>query len=133
VLARPAFVVVLTVLLIGWIALNLGLMAIGHEPPDPPPFAYLSGVASLAALYMASMILSTQRHDDELATHRDQLNLELAILSEQKSAKIIQLLDEARRSDPVQSSGRDAEAEEMAISAEPHAVLEKIRSAQDEN
>jgi uncharacterized membrane protein len=82
---------------------------------------------------MASIILSTQRHDDELAAQRDQLNLELAILSEQKSAKIIQLLDEARRSDPARSSGRDAEAEEMAISAEPHTVLAKIRSAQDGN
>jgi hypothetical protein len=40
----------------------------------------------------ATMILMTQRRDDEMAMRRDQMTLELAILSEQKSAKIIALL-----------------------------------------
>jgi uncharacterized membrane protein len=131
-LGRPGFVGVLTILVVGWIALNIGLQATGHEPPDPPPFAYLSGAVSLGALYLAAIILATQRHDDELASHREQLTVELAILSEQKAAKIIRLLEELRRSDPTQSDEMDVEAEAMATPADPQAVLDAIKSTHKE-
>jgi uncharacterized membrane protein len=36
-LGQPGVVGILTVVVIGWIALNLVLTAAGHEPPDPPP------------------------------------------------------------------------------------------------
>ena len=52
---------------------------------------------STIALYLAATILMTQRHDDEMATRREQITLELAILSEQKSSKIVALLEEFRR------------------------------------
>ena len=60
---------------VGWILTNLAMMAMGSKT-----FAWLEGVVSLAALYMTVLILSTQRRDDELATHREQLTPELAIL-----------------------------------------------------
>ena len=130
-LGRPAFVGILTGVVVGWIALNLELKVTGHAPLDPPPFTYLSEAVSLAALYPAAIILITQRHEDELATHRDQLTLEIAILGEQKSAKIIRLLEELRRNDPIQSNDRDAEAEAMATPADPQAVMAKIRSVHE--
>jgi hypothetical protein len=40
------------------------------------------------------------RDDDEMATRRDQIRLELATLREQKSSEIIALLEEFRRNDP---------------------------------
>ncbi len=76
------------------------------------------------------MILITQRHDDELATHREQLTLELAILSEQKSAKIIALLEEFRRNDPNQDDHRDKAAEALAQPADPQVVLDAILAAE---
>jgi len=126
----PVFIGLLTVLVVGWIVGNLALSAAGRTAPDPPPFQALACVASLAALYLAAMILGTQKHDDQMATHRDQLTLELAILSDQKSAKIIRLLEELRMNDPDQGDHTDAEAEAMAIPADPKAVLDKIRSMQ---
>ena len=51
------------------------------------------------------MILITQRHDDEMATRREQITLELAILSEQKSAKIIALLGRVDEFDQAQACG----------------------------
>jgi uncharacterized membrane protein len=126
----PAFIGALTVLVLGWIVTNLALSAAGRAAPDPPPFQALSCVASLAALYLAAMILGTQKHEDQMANHRDQLTLELAILSDQKSAKIIRLLEELRLNDPDQGDHADAEAEAMAVPADPKAVLDKIRSMQ---
>jgi uncharacterized membrane protein len=70
---------------------------------DPFPFPLLADAVSTVALYLTAMILITQRHDDEMATRREQITLELAILSEQKSAKIISLLQEFRHNDPTQA------------------------------
>ena len=100
--------------------------------PDPFTFPLLAAVVSTVALYLTAMILIAQRHDDELATRRDQLTLELAILSEQKSAKIIALLEEFRRNDPNQGDHRDEVAEAMAKPADTQVVLDAIKAAHDE-
>ena len=76
---------------------------------------------------MTVLILTTQRREDELTSHREQLTLELAILREQKSAKIISLLEELRRDDPHLHNRHDAEAEALSTPADPNAVLEAIK------
>ncbi|MGI4764870.1 MAG: DUF1003 domain-containing protein [Janthinobacterium lividum] len=72
----------------------------GYQPWDELPFAWMQGATGVAALYMTILILVTQRREDQLASHREQLTLELGILSEQKAAKIIELLGESRRDLP---------------------------------
>jgi hypothetical protein len=57
-----------------------------------------------------------------MATRREQMTLELAILSEQKSAKIIALLEEFRRNDPNQGNDRDEVAEALAKPADAPVV-----------
>ncbi len=127
--ARPRTLGFITLAILGWLVLNLALTAAGRGAPDPFPFPLLSAIVSTLALYLAAMILIAQRHDDELATRRDQLTLELAILSDQKSAKIIALLEEFRRNDPNQGDDRDEVAEALAEPADPQAVLEAIKAA----
>ena len=130
--ARPATLALITAAVAGWIVLNLALMALGWRAPDPFPFPLLSATVSTGALYLAAMILIAQRHDDELATRRDQLTLELAILAERKSAKIIALLEEYRRNDWRQSDDRDKVAEALAEPSDPDAVLHAIKAAHGE-
>ena len=103
----------------------------GGQPWDPPPFPWLSEAVSLVALYTTVLILATQRHDDLLAAHREQLTLELAILSEQKSAKIIQLLEEMRRDSPHLVNRTDHEAQAMSTPADPQSVLDALRETHD--
>ena len=128
---KPRFLALLTFLVAGWIALNAGLIALGRQPIDEPPFFWLQGAVSLAALYMTVLILTTQRREDKLAGLRDQLTLELSILSEQKSAKIIALLEELRRDDPAISDRPDADAEALATPADPDAVLTALKDTQE--
>jgi uncharacterized membrane protein len=130
---RPAFVAVLTLLVGGWIGLNLSLMALGRAPIDQPPFFWLQGAVALAALYMTVFILTTQRREDELAALRDQLTLELSILGEQKSAKIIGLLEELRRDDPNIADRLDEHADELARPADPNAVLGALKDTQKQS
>ncbi len=80
---------------------------------------------------MTVLILSTQRRDDELASHREQLTLELAILSEQKAAKIIELLEELRRDDAKLRDRVDLEAVSMSSPADPEAVSEAIKTSHE--
>ena len=129
---RPRFIGLLTVAAILWVGGNLALKSLGRTPLDPPPFVWLDGVVSLGALYITILILTTQRREDQLAQHREQLTLELAILSEQKTAKVIELLEEMRRDSPALRNRVDEEAAAMAVPADPQSVLEAIKESHAE-
>ena len=125
-LSHPALLVTLTAGIIGWIGVNLTLALVGGHPIDPPPFPWLQGAATVASVYLAALILTTQNREDGLTRHRDQLTLELAIMAERKSAKIIQLLEELRRDNPEVLDRVDNAADAMAKPADPGAVLSAI-------
>jgi uncharacterized membrane protein len=131
-LGRPIFIGALTLFIVGWIGSNLIVGALGLRPIDPPPFVWLLGAISLVSLYVVILVLATQRREDELTERRDQLSLELAILSEQKATKVIQLLEEARRDNPLMRDRVDQEAEEMAQPSDPQTVLGKIEESHAE-
>jgi uncharacterized membrane protein len=62
-----------------------------------------------------------------LASHHEHLTLELAILSERKTAKIISLLEELRQDHPDIQDRIDDEAAAMPEPADPQSVLETIK------
>lgn len=129
---KTSFVILLTAVVAGWIMINLLIRLNGGHPFDEPPFVWLELFVSLAALYMTTLILSTQRRDDELASHREQLALELAMLSDQKSAKIIGLLEEMRRDHPDLHDRIDHDAHSMSTPTNPQTVIDAIRVSQEE-
>jgi uncharacterized membrane protein len=131
-MGRPPFIGGLTVMVGAWIGLNLLAIAIGHRTIDPPPFSWLGSVVSLISLYIVVLILATQRREYELTKLLEQLALELAILSEQKMAKVIELLEESRRDNPLVHNRVDQEAEAMAHPADPQSVLDAIKETQAE-
>jgi uncharacterized membrane protein len=130
-MGRPQFIAATAALVALWIIGNLASMASGARPWDPPPFAWLESALTLMALYVTLFILTTQRRDDQLASYREQLTLELAILGEQKSAKIIALLEEMRRDHPLLHDRIDEEAAAMAIAADPQAVLDALKESEE--
>jgi uncharacterized membrane protein len=129
-IGRANFAVLLTGFVSLWVVGNVVAGLLGLPPWDAPPFNWLQGLIGLLALYVTIMILITQRRDDQLASYREQLTLELAILSEQKSAKIIALLEELRRDHPMLHDRIDAEAEALAVATDPAAVLEAIKESE---
>jgi uncharacterized membrane protein len=67
-------------------------------PLDAPPFNWLRAAVGDAALYITALILITQRRErTRFSDLREPLNLELVITNEQKTAKVIQLLEGLRR------------------------------------
>jgi uncharacterized membrane protein len=68
---RPRFLGVLAVIVAGWISLNLLVGALGYRPIDPPPFSGLEVAVSLTSLFMAILILATQRREVQLTQLRE--------------------------------------------------------------
>jgi uncharacterized membrane protein len=99
---------------------------------DSPPFAWLEVAATLLSVYIALLILITQRYENELTIQRERLMLELGILADQKTAKIIQLLEELRRDHPQIKDRINVEAAEMAKPADTQAVVKAIKQSHDE-
>ncbi|WP_267389737.1 hypothetical protein [Sphingomonas sp. GC_Shp_3] len=81
---------------------------------------------------MALLILTTQRHGEELAESRAQLTLHIAMLSERKIAKVIELLEEQRRDNLMLPSRVDHEAAEMAQASDHEVTLSLLDEASDQ-
>ena len=131
VISRPRFVAILSAIIVAWMVLNIGSANLGYRV-DPPPFQILQGVGGALAIYLTVLILITQRRENELAVRSEQLTLQLAILSEKKNAKIIQLLEELRRDSPMVSNRIDPEADALAVPADTHMVAEALRDSDED-
>jgi len=130
--ARPAFIGLVVMTVIVWIGGNLLLLQLTGWSLDRPAFPWLQGAGELAAIFITTLILMSQRRKDELSELREQLILELAIMTEQKGAKLIALMEEMRRDNPLLVNRVDTEAEDMSTPADPEAVLEAFQEAQDD-
>jgi uncharacterized membrane protein len=126
----PGFVGVLALAVGLWIAANSMAMVIGFKPADPPPFFWLQGAIATGALLVSTLILTTQRREDQLARHRSQLILEILLLNDQKISKTIELIEEVRRDSPAIMNRVDSQANAMATPSDAHAVLEAIKDVQ---
>ncbi len=126
-IARPVFVAFLALGVAGWIGANLVANMLGLRALDGPIFPWLLAAADLFSMFVVILVLVAQKHEDELNAHRDTLTLELAILSEHKIAKVIQLLEELRRDSPHVQDRVDPQAEQMAQPADAVSVLAATR------
>lgn len=131
-MAKPRFLGEFTLFVAGWVGLVELQMKLYGSSFDPPPFNLLQGILTVLAVYITALILSTQRRAGQLASHREQLTLELATLAEQKSAKTIALLEEIRRDNPLLPNRVDDDADAMAETVDPEAVLQSIIQTQEE-
>ncbi|MGZ3550335.1 MAG: hypothetical protein ACXWNZ_18880, partial [Vulcanimicrobiaceae bacterium] len=71
---------------------------------------------------MTLLILTTQNRLAGSADQRSRLALQMGIVTEQKVAKVIALIEEQRRDDPNLKNRDDAEAEAMTEVADPSAL-----------
>jgi uncharacterized membrane protein len=123
----PGFAAVLCLSITGWVAVNLAMSNTGLVPYDHPPFSWLHIAATIAALLLAALIFTTQRREDSLADHRAQLIMELSISNDQKISKVIELLEESRRDNPIIADRVDDVAAQMSSPSDAEAVLVAIK------
>jgi uncharacterized membrane protein len=125
-IGRPAYLIGLLALAILWIAGNAVAPALRFAAPDPPPFAYLQGLLTLAALATTTIVLMTQQRQGRLESHRAHLDLQVNLLTEQKVTKLIHLLEELRRDLPMVRDRVDAEATALQRPTDAAQVLSAL-------
>ena len=130
VVGRPATTYVIGLLVLGWTLANGLAPRFGLHPVDPLPFPLLQGVVTVAALLMAVGILTTQNRLAKLTEQRAHLDLQVNLISEQKVAKLIALIEELRRDLPSVKNRRDSLAESMTEALDPDAVAEELETLQ---
>ena len=131
-LGRPLFLNLTIAAIAVWIFLNVPANRPNLAPFDPPPFPLLAWLVSTGGLLLTIVVLITQNRQARLAERRAQLDLQVNLLSEQKIAKVIALMEELRRDIPSVRNRHDPEAEAMSEAADAHAVLDAIEEKLDE-
>jgi uncharacterized membrane protein len=101
---------------------------------DPAPFFWLQGIVGLGALLTATVVLTRQNRLAKLAEQRAHPDLKVTLLTEQKAAKLINMLEELRRDLPNVRNRHDPEAVALQQSMNPDLVLAALdeRSEADE-
>jgi uncharacterized membrane protein len=132
-LGSPGYVFANVVLIVCWIAGNLIAGDLGRQPFDDPPFFWLQGLVGLNAFVISTTVLIRQNRMSRLADHHAHLDLQVNLLTEEKSSKIIALLEELRRDIPGVRAKPDHEADELAKSADAKAVLSAIEREQGDH
>ena len=101
----------------GWIGFN---MFPGVTHIDPFPFTFLTLVVSLEAIFLSTFILISQNHDTRISERRNQLDLQINLLSEQENTKMLTILQAI-----AEKVGAQIEDREMALLAQD-TELEKV-------
>ena len=131
-IGRPSTIVVLLALIGVWVAWNWFELSTHGHTLDPPPFFWLQGAIALYAALISTFVLATQNREKRHAEQRAYLELQINLLAEQKTAKIIQLIEELRRDMPTVHDRVDLQANMMQMPVDTAAVMNVMEKAMDE-
>jgi uncharacterized membrane protein len=109
-----------------WIACTR-LAHLGILQPNFPLFDLRDQGLDAAALLISTGVLVYETRQEKLSEERSHLMLQFNLLTEQKIAKLISLVEELRTDLPNVSNRFDFEAELMKQATDPQAILEAIQ------
>ena len=121
-LGRPRTLYLIVAALAGWTAAN----SLWSGAWDPPPFPLLQGIVTALGLLTATMVLITQNRLARHSERRAQLDLHINLLSEQRTAKLVQLLQQLRHDLPSVQDREDPEAEALQSCSDAREVLASL-------
>lgn len=122
-IGEPIFLALILLFVVLWIAGNLLVPVYSIDQFDPPPFHFLQGIIGLSALLTATIVVSNQNRLAKIEEQRAHLDLKVNLLTEQKTAKMIDLLEELRFDLPNVKNRPDSEATELKHAMNPDQVL----------
>ena len=111
-----------------WIGIN-SWPGLAHW--DPYPFTFLTLVVSLEAIFLSSFILISQNYELRISDRRNQLDLQINLLTEQENTKMIQMLE--RIAKKVGADSPDPDVRILKEDTDPEKLVAQIEQAQNEN
>src|ERR1700686_385602 len=122
-IGRPVFLGAIVIFVALWISINVMATRLGIAAFDPPPFAGLQTIVSVAAVLITTIVLIGQNRLAKLEQRRGHLELQVNILTEQKTTTLIRLLEELRRDLPMVRDRHDADAATLQVPTDPTQIL----------
>lgn len=80
---------------IAWALINSGKIS-GLEPFDPFPFLLLSVAVSTYAILLSIVVLISQNRESQFASMRQELQLQVNLITEREITKVLKILKELR-------------------------------------
>lgn len=108
----------------GWIAVN-SISGLPHF--DPYPFTFLTMVVSLEAIFLSTFVLMSQNHEMRISERRNQLDLQINLLTEQENTKMLQLLE--RIAAKLGAEDDDPTVKVLEEATRPDKLIEQIEKA----
>jgi len=84
-------------------------------------------------LITTTVVLITQNREAKLEKHRLELELQVNLLTEQKTTKVIRLLEELRRDLPMVKNRHDPESAALQKPTNPEEVLAALEERRDKD
>ena len=132
-MGRPSYLAYVLSLVAIWVVTNGLSEGLGFAALDPPPFFWLQGVVSLSALLTTTVVLIAQNRESKLEKQRLHLELQVNLLTEQKTTTIIRLLEELRHDLPMVKDRHDPQATEMQKPMDPDEVLAALEDRREKD
>jgi uncharacterized membrane protein len=104
------FLILNLVFFTSWVLINLGKIP-GIPVFDPYPFILLITAVSLEAILLTVIVLMSQNRQSQIATLRDELQLQVELITEKEISKVLKLLKKVLEKHDIKIS--DSELEEM--------------------
>ncbi len=104
------FLIINIIFFAGWISVNTGNIP-GVAPFDIFPFPLLTTIVSLEAIFLAIIVLMSQQRQSYVSTLREELDMQVNLISEREITKILKLLKELSKK--ADKDFNDPELEEM--------------------
>jgi uncharacterized membrane protein len=111
----------------GWILLNSGWIG-SIRPFDPYPYQFLTFVVSLEAIFLSLFILMSQGRSAKQADDRAHLDLQINLLAEQESTKMLQMLQSLCEYHGL-AKARDPEVEKLKAETKPEELLQELKES----
>ena len=122
------FVYIHLVLFGGWILINIGLVPI--VPAWDPSLVVLAMIASVEAIFLSTFVLINQNRMAAEDDARSDLDLQINLLNEHETTRLIALVDAIAQRLGVETSDA-GEVEEMKKDVAPEAVLDRLEAEED--
>jgi uncharacterized membrane protein len=112
-----------------WIVINT-IPGIDHF--DPFPFTFLTLVVSLEAIFLSTFILISQNQETRVSERRNQLDLQVNLLTEQENTKMLVILERiAKKVGAITDD--DPTLRVLKQATEPEKLIDQIEQAKAEN
>jgi uncharacterized membrane protein len=118
------FLALQLVAVLAWVVVNRGL-----TPFDPFPFAFLNLIVAVEAILLSTFVLMTQNRQRREAEHWGHVQLQVSLLAERESTKLLELVAAVSERLGVGRPGEDHELAEMASTTHVRTLAQELEAA----